>query len=334
MKYAGVVVTYNRKGDLVRNINRVLAQTKPFDTFYIVDNHSTDGTLDFLLENNIRIDELIGINKTKPHNIVGNTMLPRIVFIELSENIGGAGGFNAGMVKAYEDGNDFIVLMDDDGRPVRDDCFEILYSRAEAFYKENTKLMINSLVVGSDEDTSKLTTESNQILSFGLGKSSTVGAVYSVSENGIVCNLINPFNGTLVTKELLAEIGFVNKDFFIRGDEVDFQSRAAQSGATIATVVDSVYFHPACELFAMRWMGRTVYVGTAAPWKTYYLVRNYVYRIKRDKGTFHAYKFLIFHLYSTLKVDKNWKDCLRMIFRGFRDGMKGRLGKLVQPGEK
>lgn len=334
MTFAGVVVTYNRKNELIKNIKSILSQSKSFDNFYIIDNHSTDGTFDFLIDNEIPINEVVGDVQGKERIIHNEKSIPNIVFVELSDNIGGAGGFNAGMEKAYNDGNDFIVLMDDDGRPVRNDCFEKLYEEAEIFYKENKKLMINSLVVGTEEDTIEQGVNSTQILSFGLGTSSTVGNAWSVAEKGIINDFINPFNGTLVTKELLAEIGFVNKDFFIRGDEVDFQSRAIKSGTKISTVMNSVYFHPACELFPMKWRGRTVYIGTAAPWKTYYLVRNYSYRIKRDRGVINAYKFLIFHLYSTFKVDKNWKNCLHMIFKGFKDGMKGRLGKLVQPGEK
>lgn len=334
MKYAGVVVTFNRKEDLKKNIQRVLCQKKIFDNFYIIDNHSTDGTFSYLQENNVNIDKYVGdeCNNIKERNPTKKGT--RIIYIELSSNIGGAGGFNIGMQKAYEDGNDFIVLMDDDGRPVRNDCFELLYNQAELMYKNNKKLMINSLVVGSDEDTTEKGCESTQILSFGLGNVDTLGKAYSSAENGMIKELINPFNGTLVTKELLEEIGYVNKDFFIRGDEVDFQSRAQKAGATIATIVNSVYYHPASELFPINWFGKTVYVGTAEPWKTYYLVRNYVYRIKRDRGSVHAYKFLFFQLYIHLKVDKNWRSCINMMFRGFRDGIKGRLGKIVQPGEK
>ena len=334
MKYAGVVVTYNRKYDLVKNIERVLQQTKPFDVFYIIDNNSTDGTFDFLIDNNIPINEIEGNVESNTKDLSPIYSKTKIVYVELPENIGGAGGFCSGMEKAFNDGNDFIVLMDDDGRPVRNDCFERLYDKAVDFYKDNKLLMMNSLVVGSDEYTLSQCNNSKQKLSFGLGNANVVGDIFSFARDGIIYQLINPFNGTLVTKELLSTIGFVNKDFFIRGDEVDFQSRASKANAIIATIVDSVYYHPACELFNLRWKGRIVSVGTAVPWKSYYLVRNYTYRIKRDSGFIDACKFLIFHLYSTIKVDKCWKKCMHMIFKGFNDGIRGRLGKRVNPGDK
>lgn len=44
MKVAGVIVTYNRKELLFRNIDMQLAQTRRVDKLFIIDNHSTDGT--------------------------------------------------------------------------------------------------------------------------------------------------------------------------------------------------------------------------------------------------------------------------------------------------
>ena len=36
MKYAGIVVTYNRKEELINNINSILLQKKKFDKYYII----------------------------------------------------------------------------------------------------------------------------------------------------------------------------------------------------------------------------------------------------------------------------------------------------------
>lgn len=97
MKYAGIVVTYNRKEELINNINSILLQKKKFDKYYIIDNCSSDGTYEFLVEQNILKNEFIK-------------------YILLDKNIGGAGGFYTGLRFAYEDGYDFICMMDDDGK--------------------------------------------------------------------------------------------------------------------------------------------------------------------------------------------------------------------------
>ena len=48
-KICAVVVTYNRKELLLRNISSLLSQTYPLDIL-IYDNASTDGTYDFLVQ--------------------------------------------------------------------------------------------------------------------------------------------------------------------------------------------------------------------------------------------------------------------------------------------
>ena len=265
MKYAGIVVTYNRKEELINNLNSIVLQKKKFDKYYIIDNCSSDGTYEFLVEQNILKNEFIK-------------------YILLDKNIGGAGGFYTGLRFAYEDGYDFICMMDDDGRPLENETFLNLYNTAKEIYKNHKKMMLNSLVVCDDNAKN---------LSFGLGTMRLSEEVYLKSVNNLIKDLINPFNGTLVSKELVEEIGFPNKDFFIRGDEVDYQSRAKKADAFIATVVNSMYYHPSAELVPLRWRGRTVYIGTYSPWKGYYLVRNYVFRIKRDSGNLAAIKEFI-----------------------------------------
>lgn len=307
MKYAGVVVTYNRKDELVKNIEMILQQRSAVEMYYIVDNCSTDGTKEQLNKRGF----------LSPNN--------KIKYIRLKENIGGAGGFYIGVKAAFEDGFDCICMMDDDGRPWNDDTFYYLFNAAEKLYKTNKKLMLNSLVI-CDKDADKL--------SFGLGKMTTRDEAVMNAKDELICGLINPFNGTLITKELVKEIGFPNKDFFIRGDEVDYQSRARKADALIATVVKSIYYHPTFELVPLKWKGQIVYVGTCPPWKAYYLVRNYIYRIKRDDGVVQALKEFIFQCYSTIKCNPNGKTYIHFLCKGLFDGMTGKLGMRVKPGQK
>ncbi len=306
MKFAGVVVTYNRKEDLLKNIINVLKQEKQFDKFFIIDNCSTDGTYEYL----------------KEHKIFE---YKNIKFITLKKNIGGAGGFYIGLKYAYKSGCDFICLMDDDGRPLLNNTFSILFTTAENLYIKHKKMMINSLVVCDDAQNK---------LSFGLGTMIMVKEVKKREVNGLIEDLINPFNGTLITRELIDSIGFPNKDFFIRGDEVDYQCRAKKSGAYIATVTNSVYYHPYAELSPLKWKENIVYFGICPPWKGYYLVRNYIFRIKRDNGNIAAIKEFIFQLYATMVCNPEAMSCIKLLFKGFADGMRGKLGMVVKPGDK
>ena len=97
---AAVVVTYNRKDYLARLLPSLLASTRPLDAIYVVDNASTDGTLDWLAE------------------AYGEH--PVVVPVPLEVNSGGSGGFHAGVVRAYRDGHDWFWLMDDDVTAIPD----------------------------------------------------------------------------------------------------------------------------------------------------------------------------------------------------------------------
>ena len=59
MKTAGVVVTYNRKEELVKNIRAILSQSYLVDRYYIIDNHSSDNTEQLLKEEGILDNQVI-----------------------------------------------------------------------------------------------------------------------------------------------------------------------------------------------------------------------------------------------------------------------------------
>ena len=55
-KIAAVVVTYNRKEKLIKNLSCLKNQTRRLDKIYVIDNASTDGTKEIF---NSTSDELI-----------------------------------------------------------------------------------------------------------------------------------------------------------------------------------------------------------------------------------------------------------------------------------
>lgn len=301
---AAVVVTYNRKELLRQNIEMLLCQTRPFDRIFIIDNCSTDGTYEYLQESG-------WLNKAQ------------FVYIRTESNIGGAGGFYTGVKAAYEAGADWIVLMDDDGKAADVHTFEALTTTADYFYrvgKGNKKIFANSLVLQGD------------LLSFKIGNIYTVADALTMAKDGLLEGQANPFNGTLFSRELVAEIGYPNKDFFIKGDEVNYKQRALDADAYIVTVINSRYIHPRLETHERKVLGIRVPVFVEAPWKEYYTARNFTYMYKM-KG---QYKAIIFELILvkilaifTAKCEK--VKTLKMLFRGIFDGWKGKLGATIKP---
>lgn len=300
MKVATVVVTYNRKELLSENIRMQYQQDFIPDSMIVIDNHGTDDTLEYLKEQGL--------------------LSEKVNYVYLEDNIGGAGGFEKGTRLAYELGFDYIILMDDDGRPENEKTFDALINYASTRYKDNKKMMLNSLVL-YDEET----------LSFTLKDTKDRNTIMSYVKDGFIEGSISPFNGTLITKELIQDMGFPKGDFFIKGDEAEYTMRAREHGALIGTVVESVYHHPLLASDSMRILGKVMNVSfIESAWKEYYRSRNYTYMFCNKHQNFRAWiLFRIRLLYASRK--KASPEVIQMIRKGYRDGKKKLMGKTVTP---
>ena len=94
LRLVAVVVTFNRLDQLRLTLPALRAEA--VDHIVVVDNASTDGTPGWL----------------------ASQQDDRLSVVTLSQNTGGAGGFEAGMAHARDRlSPDWVVLMDDDARP-------------------------------------------------------------------------------------------------------------------------------------------------------------------------------------------------------------------------
>lgn len=298
-----VIVTYNRKELLSQNIEMLLKQTMTVDSIIIVDNCSSDGTYEYLKN-------------------CGWTTEP-FLYLKTETNIGGAGGFYTGVKAAYEAGADWIVLMDDDGRMADEHTMEILYRAARKLYDENRgerKLFVNALV------------QKGELLSFKIDHMYTAVEAMMAAKNGLIEGAANPFNGTLISRELVSDIGYPKKEFFIKGDEVDYKQRALDAGAYVGTVTEAKYIHPRPETVEKTVLGVKVPFFVEAPWKEYYAARNFTYMYKLQewyKGILFELIFVKLLAVISLKCKK--METIKMLFKGVYDGWKGNLGVKVKP---
>jgi rhamnopyranosyl-N-acetylglucosaminyl-diphospho-decaprenol beta-1,3/1,4-galactofuranosyltransferase len=281
LKVIAVIVTYNRLELLKRVIHAVKSQSEKVSSIIVVDNASTDGTCAYLeIETNI--------NKELIHHRV-----PR--------NSGGAGGFYYGIELALRFNPDLVWLMDDDGYP-SEECLARLLEKSN-----NQNSILNPIVVNSSD---------NSLLSFGLGKNiSTLADAKVASEGEIIKGVGSPFNGTLISKKLICEIGLPKKEMFIWGDEAEYVLRAKSKGTQIDTAVDSIFFHPASksdydlflnkytiELKPIRLAGNHYRNGAYINLRYYgiiklikYIIINFAYFISRRRFR-EACTFLIYAL--------------------------------------
>jgi rhamnopyranosyl-N-acetylglucosaminyl-diphospho-decaprenol beta-1,3/1,4-galactofuranosyltransferase len=256
-RIVAVVVTFNRLALLQRLVPRLL-ETDGLAEILVVDNASTDGTGEWLAR--------------QPAPVVP---------MPLADNRGGAGGFHAGLQAACDRGADLVWAMDDDGLP-EPDCLALLLKHDYDFWGP---------AVLAEQDPSRL------CFPIRLPGRSTV--VHRMSEvelaarGGVIADVVIPFNGVLVTRELVERIGVPREDFFIWGDDVEYLWRARQAGARTATVVDAHFLHPATDdLGTPMAFGRTTYNHSPSDLKAYCMARNNLVNLRDYRGWAPALAFV------------------------------------------
>lgn len=201
---AAVVVTFNRKLLLSECIDALMRQSQPLDAIFIIDNASSDSTEAYLQER-------------------GYLSFPVIRFIQLSSNLGGAGGFYAGMDAAYKAGFDWLWLMDDDTEPYPDSL-----EKMERYKQYSQAMAIANLKVD------RLGQETADGLRF-LQKRTFDHAHYKQVR-------FSSFVGLLVRSKAIDSIGLPKPEFFIHNDDTEYCMRLRSIG-DIALAEDSLVAH-------------------------------------------------------------------------------------------
>ena len=191
-KTAAVVVTYNRLEMLKKTIESLLKQSVSCDIL-IVNNASTDETETWLAE------------YTTDHKSVS--------YYNTDKNIGGAGGFNYGMKKAYELGYDYVWIMDDDCQPVENALEKLM--DADDLLKGDYGYL-SSVVLWTDGTECKMNRQKI--------KKSYYEYAHLLSE-GIIQVEQSTFVSLLFPVKTLEKVGLPIKDFFIWGDDIEFTRR-------------------------------------------------------------------------------------------------------------
>jgi rhamnopyranosyl-N-acetylglucosaminyl-diphospho-decaprenol beta-1,3/1,4-galactofuranosyltransferase len=298
-RIVAVVVTFNRLSLLQRLIPR-LVESKGLDEILVVDNASTDGTEGWLRE------------QAEAGAVPVHTR-------HLTENTGGAGGFHDGLALAVERGADLVWLMDDDGVP-DPDCLERLL-------EHEGSLDFWGPVVLDEADATRLVFPIR--LPGGARVVHALADAEAAARSGLIADVVIPFNGVLVTRDLVERIGLPRAEFFIWGDDVEYLWRARRAGARTGTVVGARVRHPAVgALGTPMAFGRTTYNDTPSDLKHYCMARNNLVNLKEYGGRVHAAAFvaktLWFYTFTRrdparirLSIDA-WRDARRGDFTRHR----------------
>lgn len=323
-----VVVTYNRKDLLLECLEALLKQTRPIQGMYIIDNFSTDGTPNVLLEKGY-IFELPPDKLTEPwerefeiKNLTDGSHI-KVHYVRMHENTGGAGGFYEGVKRGYEKGYDWLWLMDDDAEP-KEDALEKL---SFYFEKENIVALAGTVVNKEGNICYNHRGTINFEKFYPMIQTPLDDSLY---KNTSVEIDMASFVGLLVNNVAIRKIGYPKKEFFIHHDDVEYCIRLHTTGK-IFLIPASIILHKEVSknIEPKRILLRNSFrIPFDKLWLSYYGKRNLIWLGKeytKNKFTYYLNIFLplpkIFLgilLYDDFKL-KRINFIVNLIF----DGLKG-----------
>lgn len=309
-----ITVSYNRAITLKRCIYALLSQTRQVDEIIIVDNNSCD-------EERAVIRDIASSD-------------PRISVIWLSENLGGAGGFEAGMKAGCDSGKgyDFFWIMDDDAYP-RPDCLEKLLDAYDGIeHQSGTKKtgFLAPLIYGIDLRDYQLY-HHKCLRGLALQDKQVTDSVDKLSETVPV--EANAFVGVLVSRLAIQTVGITDGGMFIYGDDTEYTYRVSRSMMGYL-VRDAVIDHQDPPLTGN-------FLQPEAWWKEYYKHRNRFFIVREFRtgpGRIVAYFLLSLPLLAQIPsalLKPKYRGFhlfrVRMLIQAMLDGILNRRGKTIDP---
>ncbi len=252
VRLAALVVTHNRKAQLRLTIDRLLAEQ--VDVIMVVNNACTDGTAELLAA----------------------IADPRLKVITLARNMGGAGGFEAGLralVARFDP--DWCVLMDDDARP---------YSGSLASFRSQSAQLETSgyeaIAAGVFYPDGRICEMNRPSRNPFWHVADFMRTLLGQGRSGFHvrdCDYDSPaplsidaasFVGLFLSRQGLARAGYPDGDLFLYADDVMYTLRLTKRGGRIG-FLPQLRFEHACSTFhpdrqGLHW----------PLWKVYYTYRN------------------------------------------------------------
>jgi rhamnopyranosyl-N-acetylglucosaminyl-diphospho-decaprenol beta-1,3/1,4-galactofuranosyltransferase len=303
-----VLVTFNRKMLLLRCLQTLMNQTVPVSAIFIVDNASNDGTLEMLRQNEFVSDDVVKTNETLQTEKEGI----KIYYSLLDKNTGGAGGFHHGLRGAFQlNRYDYFWMMDDDGYP-DNECLEKQCKYIDEFHY----VMPVSIDIDNFESLSWPVRLKNG--------SKTTHYDKLASSWGEIMPHIFPFNGSLLTKELVARVGFPKKELFIWGDEYEHYWRCIKEKFKPITILDARFYHPANKMsYESIIFGLYKVPYTDVDWRFICLIRNSTYLYWNYSGKYKIIAKLLVYTYLFLIKKKLNISKYSLYLKSVKDGIRG-----------
>lgn len=296
MKKVGIVIcNYNKENAVLNCIQSILeSRFKDFD-LYVVDNASTDNSVQ-------RINEKYG---------------GMLTLIRNSENLGGSGGFNTGLRKVYKKGYPYIMCVDNDAM-LDENAIGNLYNflethpeagmaGAKVYHLEEPDYVQQ---FGQEIDFKYFCTEALYFNEYEDG--SMPEFIYT--DSVAACSL-------MVKKCVIDKIGFMPEENFLYWDDTEWCYRCTLAGYKVASVGNAKALHA---------MGAKDEAKNTFP--TYYAWRNWIVfftKYVNDKDLIHMAETFLGSVFQVIYegLHSGNVNRARTVMLAYDDAIHGIMGK-------
>lgn len=302
---AAVVVARDRPDTTKRTLDALLAQEPPPEALILVANGATPEVLDCL-------QRVAGVHGD-------------VEVVELPENQGPAGGFNAGLARVVaRDDLDFACCFDDDALPLPG-CLAALRAAVAELPAVGT-----AGAVSHDE---------NGLLAWPMqpadarGVVDTVDDVRALGGGGQAVPVVALcWHGLMIPAEVLRRVGNVRADLFLQFEDAEFALRVRKADLVNYLVTGAEVLHPRRPPGrTLNVLGRRITISHERPSKEYLSLRNELYVHRLHGGVrFWALSgplILVRGFLTALGLGLPRRRALKDVFgRAVIDSLRGRLG--------
>ncbi|MCR4322884.1 MAG: glycosyltransferase family 2 protein [Candidatus Azambacteria bacterium] len=300
-RVAIIVLNYNGTADTLECLRSLTHCTYKNFSVIVVDNASVDA------------DAFAHVVRTE---------FPHAHIISCSENTGFAGGNNAGIRYALEQGNEYVLLLNND-TTVAPDFIEHVIAAAESdarmgivgakiyFHAEPDHIWFN----GADFSW----VDGGKHYQYGERDNEPNETVVSSTTFVTGCAM-------LISRAVIEKIGLLEEAFFMYYEDIDYCLRAKRAGFTSCVAPGAHVWHKVSRASTAMGMPRI----------HYYHIRNALLLTMRNASISvrgGVYIWSVFHYAKQIikrVVMPKIRETSTMIIRGIEDFWRGRFGKLQE----
>ena len=286
---AALVITFQRRDMLRQTLQGLLAQERPVDEIVVIDNATTDGTAAMLDEE-----------------------FPTVTHLRMEQNVGPAGALEVGLGYAHQQGHRWAWTHSDDilARPGA-------LARLLATTEELADDRLGLLACWFEP------VPGHYFHNGALWKYRPVKQHWPEVGSPAYLTEIMTFKGTLISLDMVPEIGLPIGDYFLMNEEYEWCLRAIHSGRRHYVLPEPLLVPLEDEP-----------PGRYPPWRGYYQVRNHLAMVLDHRSPGELVWFLVVqgkYLLGAVQVGERVGERIRLRLLGAWHALRGVTGKTIDP---